>query len=322
MKIHFGKLLLLCLTAAFCVLMVRACVYIEQGKKANSITGQQEQTHIQVSVDGKRQQMSLEEYLLGVVAAEMPASFEQEALRAQAVASRTYTLYQSQHGGCSRTGADVCTDSSCCQAFCDDRERSENWGSRAKENEARIQQAIQSTAGQVVCCQGEPIEALFHAASGGYTEDSQHVFSAARSYLVSVASTHEVGSSAEERETALSTKEFVKTVNSAYPQADLSRSRLQEQIKVLSRYGSGRVDRVQVGEISLTGREFRSLFSLASTNFSLAFGEDTVSIRTEGYGHGVGMSQTGANGMALDGADYRQILQHYYTGCTVEQYAV
>lgn len=320
MKIHFGKLLLLCLTAAFVILMVRACMYLEQKEDADSQKQQESQSAIHVSVEGTLQQMPLEEYLLGVVSAEMPASFEEEALRAQAVASRTYTLYQAQHGGCSRTGADVCTDSGCCQAYSDARERSEAWGSHARENEARIQQAIRSTAGQVVCYQGEPIEALFHAASGGYTEDSQHVFSAARSYLVSVASTHEVGSSAQERNTTLDAKEFTKTVNAAYPQAKLSKSRLQEQLKVLSRYGSGRVNTVQVGEISLTGREFRSLFSLASTNFSLSFSDDGITIHTEGYGHGVGMSQTGANGMALDGASYQEILQHYYTGCTVESY--
>lgn len=260
----------------------------------------------------------LEEYLVGVVAAEMPASFHEQALRAQAVAARTYTAYRAAHGGCgAHDGADVCTSSACCQAYATDEALRARWGADYAQNLARVEAAVYETAGEVLLYGGAPIEALYHSASGGYTEDSENVFANAVPYLRAVESPDEVGTSHLTGSVRYARAELCALVNAALPEAALSPDALEEQVEILERSRSGRVQRLRLGGAALTGREARGLLGLDSALFTIAFDEDGVRFDTRGFGHGVGMSQTGANAMGLAGSDYRQILLHYYTGASL-----
>ena len=270
--------------------------------------------------DGKIVEMPLEDYVIGVVAAEMPASFEMEALKAQAVAARTFALRRiGGYGGsrCSYKGADVCTDSACCQSFRDAEQLKKRWGSDAQYYYARVSEAVLATAGMMIFYDGEPIEALYHSTAGGVTEDSAHVFASARPYLVSVPSPGEESAAHYKDRAEFTRKRFAELLNAAFKKANLSTKKLESQMSILSRFESGRVEYIMVGAVKATGREFRKALELKSANFTLTIRPDTVIVDTIGYGHGVGMSQYGANAMAKAGADYVEILTHYYTGAEV-----
>ena len=256
---------------------------------------------------GKTEEMPLEEYLIGVVGAEMPASFPLEALKAQAVAARTYAVrHMTAFGGSGCSGADICTDSGCCQSYRSPEQLKKKFGGDARQYMDKLRQAVYETEGEYAAYKGEPIEALYHSSAGGRTEDAQNVFSAALPYLIGVDSPGEETAGKYAAEVRVSLGEFTNRVNKKWPAAKLKKNRLGEQVKVVSRYDSG--------------REPRRLFDLNSANFTLSIGEK-VTIRTKGYGHGVGMSQYGARAMALEGAGYEEILKHYYTGVEIEKVA-
>lgn len=262
-------------------------------------------------------EMALDDYLYGVLGGEMPASFPLEALKAQAVAARTYTVRRmASLGGspCGRGGADVCTDSGCCQSYRSPEALAESWGSQAKQYGDKLRQAVADTHGLIAVYDGEPIEALYHSAAGGHTEDAQNVFSNALPYLVGVESPGEQDAAHYQETVSFSRKELTRTLNQAFPKADLSASKLESQLEIQARYDSGQVQTLRLGDTAISGKEFRKALDLRSANFTLAFSPDAVSITTTGYGHGVGMSQYGARAMALEGADYQEILTHYYTG--------
>lgn len=253
----------------------------------------------------------LEEYLVGVVAAEMPADFEPEALRAQAVAARTYTLY------CARTGkhggADVCTDYRCCQAWKSVEAMHESWGEAYAEKLSRIREAVDSTSGQYLQFAGQAVFAAFHSSSAGFTEDCGAIWSELP-YLVSVSSP----------ESADSVPGFVSRVDigvfdlrdtllAARPETDLTMPP-EEWIEEITRDESGRVSKATLGGETFTGVKLRELFKLRSTAFTVNYADGIFTFTVSGFGHGVGMSQYGANVMATGGADYRAILSHYYPG--------
>ena len=267
--------------------------------------------------EGEIRDMLLEEYILGVVAGEMPASYAMEAVKAQAVAARTYTLYSIQHGGCNTNpNADICTSSSCCQTYRSKEKMRKTWGDRYTYNYSVIAKAVMDTAGEVMIYHGKVIDAMYHGASGGWTENSENVYSNAIPYLRSVESAHEIGS----RQTGQVTygrEEFANRVNGARPNAHMDPDKLEEEMKVLSLYPSGRVEKMQLGEDVITGKTARKIFGLDSAMFTVEITDRQVIFHTKGFGHGVGMSQAGANGMASDGADYRAILTHYYTGVSI-----
>ncbi|MDD3920012.1 MAG: SpoIID/LytB domain-containing protein, partial [Eubacteriales bacterium] len=214
----------------------------------------------------------------------------------------------------------ICSDSGCCQAYDGDEALKKRWGANYAGNMEKLHAAVSATAGEALFYEDALIEALYHAASGGATEDSQHVFSAALPYLISVSSENEVGSSNLQNTETYTRRSFEKAINAAFPNAKIKRAKLEEQVEVLSRYPSGRVESLRLGSKTVTGREFREALELRSAMFTIEIGENDVRIETRGYGHGVGMSQTGANGMAREGADYRAILCHYYTGVEVKAY--
>ena len=271
---------------------------------------------VSVWVDGDIVDMDIEEYLVGVVAAEMPASYEMEALMAQAVAARTYTLHLKHNGGCSaHPGADVCTNSAHCQAYLTAEEMNDAWGSKKKTYLAKIQEAVNTTRGQEIYYRGEEIQVFYFSSAGGITEDCANVYAESLPYLVSVESPGEESYSNYYGKVTVSYSEFVSKLEEYSPGIQLSGS--ADDIGDVKRFESGRVQSIRIGDEMFTGREIRSVFGLNSTNFTIK-ATDEITFSTVGFGHGVGMSQTGANEMAKEGATYIEILEHYFTGVTVE----
>ena len=313
--------------ALLLVLLCKGCVFARRGGAdmrareearggVEKDTAQGEMIAVYLREEKTMVWMALEAYLTGVVAAEMPASFAEEALKAQAVAARTYTLRRKAQGGC-EAGADVCTSSACCQAYASDTAQRKNWGGGYATNKKKIAQAVAATAGEAVFYEGALIDALYHAASGGQTEDSENVFASAQPYLRGVVSAEETGSSHITGEKTFTAKAFAKAVNAAFPQAKLKAGALGEQVEIIERFASGRAQTVRINKMEVSGRELRKALGLESAWFELRFSKDRVTVTTRGFGHGVGMSQAGANGMAQQGASYREILAHYYTGTVV-----
>jgi stage II sporulation protein D len=264
----------------------------------------------------------LEEYLVGVVAAEMPPDFEIEALKAQAVAARTYALgrVKGYYGSASsHFGADICTDSTHCQAWISKERFLEVYGDEDDWN--RIEQAVMDTKNIVVSYAGTLINPLYHSNSGGVTEDVEEVWAVSGSvpYLRSVYSPDESGYPGYERKVLLSWDEIRKKVKNKYPKAEFKGV---NDIEIERYDASGRVAEIRIGSVTMKGVEFRELLDLRSTNIGIAFpAEGSVEITTIGYGHGVGMSQCGADALAKEGYGYVDILEYYYTGVEVGEMA-
>ena len=270
------------------------------------------ETVFTVLTDGETRETTMADYLVGVVAAEMPASFEPEALKAQAVAARSYILDRAAHPVEAHRDAAVCGDPGCCCAHVSEDEMRENWGRDFRKNLRRIRNAVRETDGQRLTYEGEPIRAVFHSCSGGQTEASAALWGAVP-YLVSVSSP----------ETAADVPGFETTVTvSAQDAAQALETALPEDpaqwLGETARDESGRVETISIGGKTLSGAEARSLFSLRSTNFTAEIADGNLVFHVIGSGHGVGMSQYGANVMARQGAEYREILAHYYPGIALE----
>lgn len=265
--------------------------------------------------------MAFEDYIYCVTASEMPALRELEALKAQAVAARTYALLKLTSGGCGRGGADICTDSGHCQAFHTADELWQIWGDDAVEADARVRRAVEQTRGLILTYDGAPINALFHASSGGHTEDVENVYSEALPYLRGVDSPGE-----EQYSGYYSTREFTQAEFRARAaelgcalDADVP---LVDQVRVEALTDAGQVAVLRIGDSALSGRQARKGFSLRSQCFDVAFDSDGgVIFDVRGFGHGVGMSQNGADAMARQGCDFEQILLHYYTGVELTRLA-
>lgn len=256
----------------------------------------------------------LEEYLVGVLAAEMPADFEPEALKAQAVAARSYTLY------CARSGkhgeAQVCTDFSCCQAWKSEEEMRSSWGENFEEKHKKISDAVYDTAGEYLVYEGEPIFAAFHSSSSGLTESCGAIWSELP-YLVSVTSPESKDNvPGYISHVEVSPLDFRDTLLHACPQADFSGSE-STWIGSVNPEKSGRVDSAELGGVLYSGTKLRELFSLRSTAFTLEYTGESFLFTVTGFGHGVGMSQYGAEVMAAEGSDYTAILAHYYPGTSL-----
>nr|WP_325182887.1 stage II sporulation protein D [uncultured Oscillibacter sp.] len=273
-------------------------------------------------LDGERVlEMDLGTYLTGVVRGEMPASFQTEALKAQAVSARTYTLYKLQSGGNHGETADICTDQTCCQAYAGEEAARAKWGENADAYEAKVEAAVRETDGETALYGGVPILAAFHSSSAGMTRAAGEVWVNDLPYLQAVSSP-ETGdrvpnyySRAEFTEEELRAK-----LQAAFPAADLSGG-MEGWLKNAAADGAGNVESVQVGGVTAKGTQVRSALGLRSACFAWEIQEGKMVFFVTGYGHGVGLSQYGANAMAEAGADYREILTHYYTGVTVEPYA-
>lgn len=262
--------------------------------------------------------MALDVYLQGVVRGEMPASFEQEALKAQAAAERTYVYYQLAAGRKeAHPQADVCTDPACCNAWLSEAAAREKWGGDFDGWERRIEEAVAATDGQVALYDGQPILAVFHSSSAGKTAGAGDVWSGDVPYLRSV-------DSPEGEETvpnyysaaAFSAAEAKSLLAKAHPELTLGGGP-DRWFGAVERDDSGRVRTVEVCGTALRGVELRRIFALRSACFTIDASADEVTFRVTGYGHGVGMSQYGANELARQGKTWQEILTWYYADVTV-----
>lgn len=272
--------------------------------------------------------MPLEDYLVGVVAAEMPANFHLEALKAQAVAARTYALKKMELAG-QKNGhnphpdADVCTDPSHCQGWLSARELKERWGLLGYlKLSNKIETAVKETEGLVVTYNGRLIDPVYHSTSGGRTENSEDVWNFKIPYLRSVDSPWEKGSPRYYARFTFSLGQIDQLLGTnlrAVPVSTLAQKN-NNYLKVLAYSSSGRVKLIKVGDKVFKGTDFRRLLGLNSTTFSWQVEGDKITFTTRGYGHGVGLSQYGANGMAWQGKNYKDILTYYYTGVKIVKY--
>ena len=266
--------------------------------------------------EGEITELTMAEYLWGVVAAEMPASFEEEALKAQACAARTYTVIRQNSAASKHPEADICGDSTCCQAYIERSAAEARWGLNAGEYGGKIDRAVAGTDGLGVLYAGQPIQALFFSSAAGRTVDAAEVWGNSVAYLKSVDSPE--GDEVPNYHSQVTlTGEEVKTLTlETYPGADLSGDP-SAWFGEASRNEGGGVVSMPLGGITLTGGQLRALFSLRSACFTVTWDGERFTFDVTGYGHGVGMSQYGANAMAKDGSSFEDILTWYYTGAEV-----
>ena len=271
--------------------------------------------------DGAAEELSVEEYLQGVLRGEMPAAFHMEALKAQTVAERTYLYYQMAAGEKpSHPQADVCTDPACCTAYLTEVAAREKWGAAFEECNEKILEAVSATDGQVMYYGGEPIMAVFHSSSAGMTATSGEVWTADLPYLVSVESPESADTVPNYYSVSTFTAaEFREKFSADYPTAKWG-EKTKDWVGDVVRTDTGRVESATIGGVEVSGQDLRRMFSLRSTSFTIETGEEDITFRVTGYGHGVGMSQYGANALAQEGKTWQEILQWYYTGITIEDY--
>ena len=267
--------------------------------------------------DGSVTTMTMGDYLWSVVAAEMPASFELEALKAQTVAARTYALRKMTYGSANHPDADVCTDHTCCQAYITPEDAQANWGENAQVYTARIQNAVSGTDGIVALYDGKPIDAVFFSSAAGQTVDAVEVWGNSVPYLTGVESPEGEEVPNYHTTVTLSAEEFKTAFLEAHPDADLSGTP-DSWLGNITPNSAGGVESIVVGGITVSGTEMRTLFSLRSTSFTVTEQDGQFTFSVTGYGHGVGMSQYGANAMAKEGSTYEEILKWYYTGISLE----
>ncbi|MDE6284851.1 MAG: stage II sporulation protein D [Bacilli bacterium] len=243
--------------------------------------------------------LDLEEYVIGVVAAEMPASFNEEALKAQAIAARTYAMYKMKH---TNKSYDVIADVSN-QAYITTDKMKEKWKEEYEYYYSRVKSAVEATQNLIMTYDGEVIQSYYFAMSNGHTEDAALVFGENKSYLTSVDSSWD------------------ENVNNFIVTNNISKSEFCQKLNIscngitignVEKSSTGRVNSIVISGKSFQGTEVRQLLGLRSTDFEIVMEDNMVNITTKGYGHGVGMSQYGANEMAKKGYKYDEILKYYY----------
>ena len=258
--------------------------------------------------DGIRE-LPLQEYLTDVVLQEMPASFEEEALKAQCVAARTFTMRCMTEGG-KHEAADVCGDPGCCQCYLEESEGIAIYGDGYDAAREKVLLAVQATDGQVLTAENALIEAAYFSSTGGSTESAASVWGGEVSYLQPVSSPE----APRITERSCSLEEF----RSLLPDSELSGHPAGWFGEIRHTEG-GSVEQMVIGGVAYSGTELRRIFSLKSARFTVSLTETSVEFEVVGSGHGVGMSQYGANEMAKQGSTYREILMHYYTGAELKE---
>lgn len=264
----------------------------------------------EITVEGEDKPLPLEEYIIGVVASEMPVAYSLEALKAQAIAARTYALKETAEGT-KPIGRDVTA-----QVYSNKKERKERWGKNFKENEQKIRKAVEETAGSIIVHDEEMITAMFFSTSNGQTETAENFTGNPIPYLQSVDSPDEQTVSEEvERTLNMPLAEWNEKLGTSWKEEDF-------RALQLVRNETGRVQSVLSGSFETSGREMREKLKLPSTDFNIGFDvtNKIVHITTKGYGHGVGMSQNGAEAYAKKGWTAEQIVKHYYTGTEIKSF--
>lgn len=248
----------------------------------------------------------------------MPANFESEALKAQATVARTYTAYKI-HTGSKHEGADICDDSTCCQAWISKEDRFAKWNEGDQEtNWNRITSAVEATKGEIITYNDEPINAFFHSNSGGNTETVSNVWGGTDyPYLQSVETAGEEGYTQYSSNAIFTKEELVSKLQEKHPELIIDWN-VEKPIQITEYTESGRVKSICFGNVTISGVEARMIFGLKSAMFNVDVGEK-IEFTVTGYGHGVGLSQTGADAMAKQGSTYQEIINHYYTGVKIEK---
>lgn len=267
---------------------------------------------------GEVEELKIDEYLYGVVSAEMPAYFELEALKAQAIVARTYTIYKIINNQGKHEGADICDNSACCQAWITKEDRLARWEESNREDYwNRIVTAVDSTAGKIITYEGKPINAFFHSNSGGSTEVPLNVWGGSGyPYLQVVETAGEDAYSQYNSEVELTKAEVIEKIKATHSEIEIDFS-AENAIQILERTESGRIKTVKFGNVNLSGVEARTIFGLRSANFTVEILEDKIKFTVIGYGHGVGMSQTGADALAKQGSNFEEIIKHFYVGVEI-----
>ena len=312
----FGVLVLFCIIAGFIIPFV-VFFFMNMKKVSPDLIKKPPEGSIKVYFhqEGKVKTMNTEDYLCGVVAGEMPASFETEALKAQAVAARSYTYYKAENPSTDHPEATVCTDFNHCKAYKTEAELKQMWGEDNDKYTEKIRNAVYDTKGEVITYDGEVALAVFHSQSGGgKTENSADVWGGDVPYLISVESHGEESAPNFYSEACFSFEEFKNSLLSVEPEAVINSS---SDIGIPEVSEGGSVKRITIGGKEFSGKDIRSLFKLRSSCFKIKADENYVTFEVTGYGHGVGMSQYGANTMAKEGYGYIDILKHYYSGVEI-----
>lgn len=309
------KKILIIIIVLFCVMIIlpTALVICIPNAKKPLMSEKQSKNKPVVFVkhhdSGKIESHMLEAYLIGVLAAEMPASFHEEALKAQAVAARTfiYNAMQSEENDTAHPGADVCTDSSHCQAWLSEEDMVEKQGKEWYNTYySKLMNAVKSTEGEIVTYNYEPIVAVFHSTASGRTENSEDVWGGSYPYLKSVESTGDEESPKFSSTVTVEKTEVCRVLGVTDAKAyDVVRSE------------GGAVLTINIGGYLFKGSDIRSYFNLNSSNFEIEETENDFVFHVKGCGHGVGLSQYGANSMAKEGKTYQDILTTYYTDVTL-----
>ena len=264
------------------------------------------------------EEVKLDDYIACVVSAEMPVSYELEALKAQAIVARTYTIYKITTSK-KHDNADICDKSTCCQAWISKENRLKRWKkSDAQNNWNKIIRAVNETAGKIVTYNNKPINAFFHANSGGKTEIPFYVWGGnGYPYLQVVETSGEDAYSQYSSEAEFTKEELEKKIREKHSDFEID---LEENdcIEIKERDNSNRVVTVKIGNLNLSGVETRTLLGLRSANFTVDISNNKVNFKVIGYGHGVGMSQTGADALAKQGKNCEEIIIHFYSGVEIK----
>ena len=293
---------------------------VEASTKQNNniIMKGNETIRVYITETGEIEEVNLEDYICGVVSNEMPANFEKEALKAQAVTARTYLASKKLNRCTLHEGIDIC-DSTHCQVYTSKQKRLEKWDADyANEYWNKIKEAVDETSGQVLSYEGELVlYPQFFSTSSGQTENSEDVYLGEIPYLRSVASTGEESAPKYTSDKTLKISDFVYLLNSNFTNLNVTVENIKNNFNIKSSSAAGGVIKLNINNVEIRGVDFRKALSLNSTNFTYEFNGDYITFHCKGYGHGVGMSQWGANAMAKNGSNYEEILKHYYTGVEI-----
>lgn len=264
--------------------------------------------------NNKVTKMTAEEYIFGVTAAEMPALYHEEALKAQAVAAYTFALYRREENA--DKDYDITTDHAADQSFITEEKARERWGDKADEYTEKLKKAISEVKGLAITYDEKPILAVYHAISSGKTENCKDIWGNDPPYLKAVDSSFDRLCPKYISKQAFSKEDFCKKLSDKVAFS----GKTGEYLKITERTESGTVKTVDICGKKLSGAEIRSVFSLRSSNFEISYNDGEFTFTVYGYGHGVGMSQYGADCMAKQGSDFKEILTHYYSGCRVDKF--
>lgn len=270
---------------------------------------------------GEIMEVPVREYVIGAVCAEMPASFHSEAIKAQAVAAHTYAerqrLHEKEYPTAELNGADFSNDVSKYQGYYTEAQARQVFGADFEKSYSRISECVDEVLDYTIVYKDEPIISAFHSMSSGVTESAENAWGTAVDYLVPVDSGYDVNAPMYTNEVRYSKEVMQYKLESAFPGVELGEN-MVGWLVVRDVSEQGTVLKADVGNMSVTGGEVRTALALRSACFEVKYEGEEAVITTKGFGHGVGMSQYGANSMAAEGRSWREILEHYYTGCSVK----